>query len=88
MAKKKAAEPEAPKKQVHPAVEAWRKILDSISTRPGAYTAVMDQAFLVERYMVLGAKAEPLLAALRQYFLDTTGEESQFVKKIDEILAR
>jgi hypothetical protein len=29
-----------------------------------------------------------VLRMLRQYFLDTTGEESPFVKKIDEILPR
>jgi hypothetical protein len=29
-----------------------------------------------------------LLDALRRYFLDTTGEDSPFVKKIDELVPR
>lgn len=52
---------------------------------PGKFRFIMDDASNLEDYVNRSAAA---LNTLRQYFLDTTGEESPFVKKIDELVPR
>jgi hypothetical protein len=54
----------------------------------GKFASVMDAAEGVEVALGRGLQAMRLLVGLRKYFLDTTGEESPFVKEIDKIVPR
>jgi hypothetical protein len=65
------------------AAKCFGELLDAIPK--GKRGAMFRQMATVEATLNRSLR---LLDALRGYFLETTGEESPFVKKIDELLPR
>lgn len=65
------------------AMQSFVKLLNGIPK--GKYQNVSADAAAVEVWM---RKSGALLGVLRGYFLDTTGEASPFVRKIDELVER
>lgn len=62
---------------------AFGKMLDAIP--PKRRPALMREMMVVEGTL---GQAYRYLEMLRKYFLDTNGEASPFVKKIDELMPR
>lgn len=60
----------------------FKRLLDAIPKAKKMGT--IHDAIVVETHI---KKMENMLKILRQYFMDTTGESSPFVKKIDEVLS-
>ena len=68
------------------AVAAMGRIFDAIPK--GKFARVFDDANTTELMLRRGLVGLRLLDGLRGYFLETTGEASPFVKKIDELIPR
>lgn len=89
MAKSKR-QAEQPKPKQHEAVEAYSAILDALPK--GKMAMMFRDASLLEHWLRRGLAGLQLLEAIRSYILDPQsamgGEESPFVKKIDQLIPR
>jgi hypothetical protein len=68
------------------ALAALPKLYDAVPR--GKFARVQAEAETVEDALRRGLEGLRLLHQLRLYFLDTTGEESPFVQRIDKLIAR